>query len=49
MIPYEISIKYMIAGYSVILIVLASYLASYVVRWKNLKRDIKTLQDIENK
>ena len=49
MIPYEISIKYMIAGYSVILIVLAIYLTSYVVRWKNLKRDLKILQEIEKK
>ena len=49
MIPYAISIKYMIAGYSVILIVLAVYLTSFVVRWKNLKRDLKSLQDIEKK
>ena len=49
MIPYEISIKYMIAGYSIILIVLAVYLASYIVRWKNLKRDLKNLQDFEKK
>lgn len=49
MIPYDISIKYMIAGYCVILIVLAVYLASYFVRWKNLKRDLKTLQEIEKK
>lgn len=49
MIPYDISIKYMIAGYSIILLVLAIYLASFIVRWKNLKRDLKNLQDIEMK
>ena len=49
MIPYDISIKYMIAGYSIILIVLSVYLASYIVRWRNLKRDLKNLQEIENK
>jgi hypothetical protein len=49
MIPYEVSIKYMLAGYIVILLVLAAYLPSLFVRWKNLKRELKALQEIEKK
>jgi hypothetical protein len=49
MIPYEVSIKYMIGGYAVILTVLAVYLVSLITRWKNLKRDLKTLQDTDKK
>jgi len=49
MIPFDVSIKYMIAGYTVIFIVLAAYLISLVVRWRNLKRDHEILQDIEKK
>ncbi len=47
MIPYEVSIKYMLAGYVVILLVLTTYLISLVVRWKNLKRELQTLQEID--
>ncbi len=47
MITYAISIRYMIAGYSVIFIVLALYLASLSIRWKNLKRDLQILNDIQ--
>jgi len=43
MIAYAISIKYMVTGYAVIFIVLALYLASLFVRWKNLKRDLRIL------
>jgi hypothetical protein len=49
MIPYEISIKYMLAGYSVILIILAIYLASLVTRWKNLKSEYRILKELEKK
>jgi len=49
MIPYEVSIKYMLAVYIVILLVLAAYLTSLFVRWKNLKRELKALQEIEKK
>jgi hypothetical protein len=49
MIPYDVSIKFMIAGYTVIFIVLAVYLTSLVVRWRNLKRDLTTLQELEKK
>ena len=38
---------YMIAGYSVIFGVMLIYLASLLVRRKNLLRDLETLQEIE--
>lgn len=49
MIPYDVSIKYMIAGYAVIIIILAIYVASLLARWRNLKRDLKVLQDTDSK
>ena len=49
MIPYAISIKYMLAGYIVILSVLAIYLVSLIIRWKNLKRDQQTLIELHKK
>ncbi len=49
MLDTAISIKYMLAGYSIILTVLAVYLISLVVRWKSLKRDLNTLEEIEKK
>jgi hypothetical protein len=47
MIPYAVSIKYMIAGYAVIFAVLAAYLVSLFIRWQNLNRDLRTLEDME--
>ncbi len=49
MIPYDVSIKYMTAGYAVILLVLAIYLVSLVVRWQSLKRDLQTLEELQQK
>jgi len=49
MIPYDVSIKYMYAGYTVILLVLAIYLISLFVRWRNLKRDLQTLEELQQK
>ena len=46
MIEYAISIKYMIAGYAVMLTVLAIYIVSLFIRWRNLKRDLKVLEEI---
>ena len=46
MIPYDISIKYMTAGYIVIFVVLALYLTSLFIRWRNLKRDLQTLEEL---
>ena len=47
MIEYATSIKYMLAGYAVILVVLAIYLVSLIVRWRNLKRNFQTLKEIQ--
>jgi Flp pilus assembly protein TadB len=47
MIPYEISMKYMIAGYTVIFIVLAIYLTSLVLRFHRLKREKQLLAEPE--
>ncbi len=49
MIEYATSIKYMFAGYAVILAVLALYIVSLFIRRRNLKRDLQTLQEIQKK
>jgi hypothetical protein len=49
MIAYAISIKYMVAGYTVIFVVLALYLISLFIRWKHLKRDLRILNEIQKK
>jgi CcmD family protein len=49
MLSYAISIKYMLAGYGVIFTVLAVYLFSLFVRWRNLKRDLHSLDEIGKK
>ncbi len=41
-----ISIKYMIAGYIVALIVTGGYLASLIARWRNLKRSLHDLEEM---
>lgn len=49
MIEYATSMKYMLAGYAVILTVLAIYIVSLFIRWRNLKRDLHTLEEIQEK
>jgi len=39
----------MIAGYSVIFSIMAIYLVSLIVRWKNLRKDEELLKDLEKK
>ena len=41
--------NYMIAGYAVIFGVMLVYLVSLFVRWRNLKRDVQMLQELEEK
>jgi regulatory protein YycI of two-component signal transduction system YycFG len=48
MIPYAISIKYMLAGFIAIFLIIAIYLISLFVRWRRLKRDFQNLEEIEN-
>ena len=38
---------YMIAGYAITFLVMALYVASMVVRSRNLKRDMTTLQELD--
>ncbi len=47
MIPYATSKIFLIAGYTVMLSVLAIYIISLFIRWRNLKRDLQTLKDIQ--
>ncbi len=49
MLEYSISIKYMLAGYGVILTVLALYIISLFTRWRSLKRDLQTLNEFQKK
>jgi hypothetical protein len=44
-----ISKNYMIAGYAAMLSVLAVYLISLFIRWRNLKRDLQTLKEFQEK
>jgi hypothetical protein len=39
--------SYMIGGYVVFFSVVAIYLISLIVRWTNLKRDLRTLDELE--
>jgi HAMP domain-containing protein len=47
MIPYAVSIKYMLAGYAAIFLVLVIYLFSLFFRWRRLKRDLQTLEELK--
>ena len=47
MIPYAVSIKYMLAGYAAIFLVIVIYLFSLFFRWRRLKRDLQTLEELE--
>lgn len=47
MIPYAISIQYMLAGFITIILIIAVYLVSLLVRWRRLKRDFQDLEEID--
>jgi hypothetical protein len=49
MLDYTVSITYMIAGYSVIFGVMAIYLISLFLRWRNLRRDLQMLEEMQEK
>jgi hypothetical protein len=42
-----VSKNYMIAGYFVFITIPAAYIVSLFLRWRNLKRDIKTIKEIQ--
>jgi hypothetical protein len=43
------TVNYMIAGYSVIFGVMLVYLASLIIRHRNLRQDLNTLKELEDK
>jgi CcmD family protein len=47
MIAYAISMKYMLAGYAVIFILLTIYLVSLLIRWRRLRQELDTLKNLE--
>jgi hypothetical protein len=49
MLDVSISIRYMVAGYALILTVLTIYIFSLFIRWRSLKRDLITLKEITKK
>jgi hypothetical protein len=38
---------YLIAGYTIAFTVMAIYVASLVIRWRNLRQDLRTLENIQ--
>ena len=43
------TVNYFIAGYTVIFSILAFYLGSLIIRWKNLTQDEKILSELDEK
>lgn len=41
--------NFMLAGYAVIFSVMAIYIASLLMRWRNLQQDLIILQEIQEK
>ena len=41
------TLSYFVAGYVVIFVIMLIYLASLIVRWRNLVQDEKMLADLE--
>jgi len=41
--------NYMIGGYAVFFMVMVIYLASLVLRYRNMQRDLATLEELEQK
>jgi CcmD family protein len=48
MLDTAISIKYMLAGYAVVLVLIQAYLASLVMRRRTLKRKLQDLEELAN-
>jgi len=42
-----ISVRYLVGGYTVFSAVFVFYLASLFSRWRNLKRNLQSLEEIE--
>ncbi len=41
------TLNYMVAGYAVIFTIMIIYLASLVIRWRNLRQDQEMLEQVE--
>ncbi len=41
--------NFMLAGYAVIFSVMAIYIVSLFMRWRNLQQDLKTLEEMQEK
>jgi hypothetical protein len=44
-----ISIKYMIAGYAVVLVIVPAYVVSIFLRWRTQKRNLRDLDEMKGK
>jgi hypothetical protein len=49
MLDPTISIKYMIAGYAVVVVVMPAYLVSLLLRWRALKSKLQELEEVAGK
>ena len=49
MLDPAVSIKYMLAGYAVVLVVIPAYLVSLFLRWRNQKRNLRDLDELKDK
>ncbi len=49
MIPYAESMRYMIAGYAAIFIIIGFYLVSLIARWRRTRRDLETLESVKQR
>jgi CcmD family protein len=49
MLDTAISIKYMLAGYAVVLVLIPAYLVSLVLRRRALKRKLQDLEELAKK
>ena len=43
------TLNYMIAGYGIIFGIMGIYLASLIIRWRNLRQDEDLLEELDNK
>jgi hypothetical protein len=44
-----VSIKYMLAGYAVVLVIIPAYLVSLLLRWRTQKRNLRDLEEMKAK
>ena len=49
MLDPTISIKYMLAGYAVVLVVIPAYIVSLFLRWRTQKRNLRDLDELKDK